>query len=512
MAYKSRTYDPDISWDPSVEAFFNDVFGETHSKEIKAALSIPPKTTSLRVNPLTTNSEAALARLLHVLEQSPEESAMLSAQPYIHPLLSNAIMIPGSGPHNDIDYSKCNGREVVVGRLAGEAVLQGSHVFIPGTLAASSKIEKGDLVAVSVGLEVPNHQSGPLFGMSRGTILGSDAESNCLAPARDRLYIGIAVAELSRNEMFKEAKGVALRMVERVFKIPSFFGPLRQEMMLQRLPSIVVAQVLNPLPGSRVLDMCASPGGKTTALAEVMGDVGEIIAIDRTKAKAVAVARLAQERQIKIVKAMKMDATKAADQTRKDIDRTSQKCILNDKIRKREATRAKNLARQGIVREQIDADSLLSPSPPCFELESFDYILVDAPCSALGLRPRLHHSHDLKELKRASGYQRNFLESAVALLKPGGYLVFSTCTINPLENEGNVRWLLDKYKGNMILVQQSPRLGGPGLTVTVRLPDEGRERALLTPEEAAIVQRFDPSSQLDTNGFFIAKFQKVFSK
>jgi hypothetical protein len=55
--------------------------------------------------------------------------------------------------------------------------------------------------------------------------------------------------------------------------------------MLQNLPSIVAALVLAPLPGSRVLDMCAAPGGKTTLIAQLMGDSGEVVALDRSHAK-----------------------------------------------------------------------------------------------------------------------------------------------------------------------------------------------------------------------------------
>ena len=74
------------------------------------------------------------------------------------------------------------------------------------------------------------------------------------------------------------------------------------------------------------------------------------------------------------------------------------------------------------------------------------------------------------------------------------------------ENEANVRWLLDTHL-DMQLVQQAPRLGLPGLAGTVRLPD-GTLQQLLSEAEAALVQRFDPSAELDTIGFFIAKFVK----
>ncbi len=115
------------------------------------------------------------------------------------------------------------------------------------------------------------------------------------------------------------------------------------------------------------------------------------------------------------------------------------------------------------------------------------------------------------------------------LVRPGGTLVFSTCTVNPMENEGNVRWLLDTYPC-LALAPQQPRLGGPGLVGRWRPPPGGAGEAAdagsaggggggdgdvwLSPEEAQLVQRFDPCSSSEstssesTIGFFIAKFVK----
>ena len=64
---------------------------------------------------------------------------------------------------------------------------------------------------------------------------------------------------------------------------------------------------------------------------------------------------------------------------------------------------------------------------------SFDHVLLDAPCSALGLRPRLLLSWDLHQLQQLAAYQRALLHSAVHMLKPGGTMVYCTCTINPGE-------------------------------------------------------------------------------
>ena len=143
-----------------------------------------------------------------------------------------------------------------------------------------------------------------------------------------------------------------------------------------------------------------------------------------------------------------------------------------------------------------------------FDPESFDYLLLDAPCTALGLRPRLVLPQNVAERHSTAHYQRTLIDAAVRLLKVGGFMVFSTCTINPGENEANVRYLLDKYSF-MKLVPQTPHLGGIGLTGSIPGGQDGKIMGLLNDDEAKLVQRFDPSSELDTTGFFIAKFEKI---
>ena len=147
--------------------------------------------------------------------------------------------------------------------------------------------------------------------------------------------------------------------------------------------------------------------------------------------------------------------------------------------------------------------------PSGLEAESFDRILLDAPCSALGQRPRLHLRVDLPQLQRAASYQRALLRSAAPLLRVGGVLVYSTCTFNHLENEGNVSWFLHQYP-QFKLVEQQPRLGGPGIVCAAGVPRENggeQQETGLSLEEAKLVQRFD-GTEGDTIAFFIAKFQK----
>ncbi|KAK1302672.1 hypothetical protein QJS10_CPB12g00538 [Acorus calamus] len=141
-----------------------------------------------------------------------------------------------------------------------------------------------------------------------------------------------------------------------------------------------------------------------------------------------------------------------------------------------------------------------------FRPNSFDRVLLDAPCSALGLRPRLFAGEETIDSLRGHGtYQRRMFDQAVQLVRPGGVIVYSTCTINPGENEAVVRYALDTYNF-LTLAPQNPRVGGPGLVGRSELFDGRYIEEWLTDEEAELVQRFDPSSSLDTIGFFIAKF------
>ncbi|KAL4856723.1 putative methyltransferase [Chlorella vulgaris] len=542
-----RTFAPKVCWEPEVQGVLEAALGAEKLAEISAALARPPLATCLRVNTMRTTVEDLLRRLPEAM--TPEDAALLEANPaYQHPLLAGAVILPGTGPH-PIDYACTGGREVIVGRKAGEAVMRGAHVFVPGLQAVSQGILAGDLVAVSIGLELPGSQR---YAFTRGTVLGTENAARQVeklgAAAHDRshLFIGIGRAELNRTEFFQERGGVGITMLERVFRTPGCGGLLPGDFMLQNVCSLVTAQVLGPPPGARVLDMCAAPGGKTTAIAQLMNNQGEVIAFDRTHAKAAGVRRIAESFGLSIVKAYKMDATKAlleppaaaaepavavgagaagaaaAGAEAGEGAGEPAAAAAPVKLGRRggvslppSATTLRRLERVAQARElrgQAPISSALVAAgqeavTPGFPPASFDYVLCDAPCTALGLRPRLLHRQSLRELEQTATYQRKLLRVAVALLKPGGHLVFSTCTINPGENEGNVRWLLDTFP-DMRLIPQSPRLGLPGLSGTVTLPD-GSLQQLLSESEAALVQRFDPSAPLDTIGFFIAKFEKA---
>lgn len=455
------------------------------------------------------------------------------------PGLDYVVFVWGSGPHR-VDYGNVAPKEVIVSRKCAEAVLRGAQVYVPGIMACSAHVEKGDTVAVSVAIEQQGSDGGWSSGMTRGIVLqGSETDPYYLE--RNGLYIGQGTAMLSRAGMFRVTEGLGVDMKDRVYELHSFHNVLEGEIFLQNLPSIIAAHALDPQMGERILDMCAAPGGKTTAIAILMKDKGEVIATDRSHNKVLDIEKLAAELGLSCIKAFKLDALKSVSQ-RNDID-TCHNNATNDvknqvssnlqvermsplvtesfktetleengkgeKARegaypsKAEIRKSMRRARNGPGRNQSGGGRVdISKG---FEPDSFDRVLLDAPCSALGLRPRLFAGEDtIESLRSHAKYQRRMFDQAVQLVRPGGVIVYSTCTINPGENEALVRYALDKYK-YLSLAPQHPKIGGPGLVGSCEFPD-GYAEEWLRPGEEDLVQRFDPSSPLDTIGFFIAKF------
>lgn len=236
----------------------------------------------------------------------------------------------------------------------------------------------------------------------------------------------------------------------------------------QNLPSVVCSYVLDPKPNETILDMCAAPGGKTTHIAILMKDCGRLVALDRTLSKIQRISSLSSNWGLTCVETYAFDSTKA-----------------------------------------FKKDAYPTTGGPPYPAETFDRILLDAPCSALGQRPAYRNNMTLSNLKSYPSYQRKLLTQAEALLKPGGVLVYSTCTVTQEENENQVAWMLKTFPA-LSLSPQTPHVGGVGLPGT-----------LLTEQQQKLVQRFDPvvstyndaeekskTFDIDTIGFFIAKFVK----
>jgi 16S rRNA (cytosine967-C5)-methyltransferase len=166
----------------------------------------------------------------------------------------------------------------------------------------------------------------------------------------------------------------------------------RGEITPQSRASMLVSHVVDPQPGERVLDLCAAPGGKTTHLAALMGNVGEIVAVERHAGRAKALRSTVERMRTSIVTVVEADAA----QPRPDGDR-------------------------------------------------FDRVLADPPCSALGTlqaRPDARWRGDPARVDELAALQGRILDAAADAVRPGGVLVYSTCTISPAENEDQAEALL----------------------------------------------------------------------
>lgn len=168
----------------------------------------------------------------------------------------------------------------------------------------------------------------------------------------------------------------------------------------------LVTHLLDPQPGETIIDACAAPGGKTTHIAELMGDEGQIIACDR--------------------------ATKRLNRVRE------------------------NAARLQLNSIQLEAGDIRGQHK---FVNIADRVLLDAPCSGLGTlhkRPDIRWRQGPEDMLELFELQRELLEQAATWVKPQGILVYATCTLNILENEKVIQSFLGKQPNWSI---QSPAEG-----------------------------------------------------
>jgi 16S rRNA C967 or C1407 C5-methylase (RsmB/RsmF family) len=292
------------------------------------------------------------------------------------------------------------------------------------------------------------------------------------------VFLGVGRSRCKRSDYFAQSSGVGITMLRIAGPhLPPFNGVFVGKMMLQNLPSAVVVHALEPQRGDVILDMCSAPGGKTSHVASFIGNDGLIIACDKGRKKMIQARELFQSMGATCIVPIATDSTKL---------------LLEDHNQN-------GLSPQEIVELAAAETQSKLLSIRGFNPESFDRILLDPPCSALGLRPKLQVDiQSIAELLKHSEYQRRFVCCAVALLKRGGTMTYSTCTINASENEEILKFILTEFP-SMKLVPIAKDL--PGLPA---LHGFG-----LSDEERCMVRRFDPCNKdIDSMGFFLAKLQK----
>lgn len=206
--------------------------------------------------------------------------------------------------------------------------------------------------------------------------------------------------------------------------------------MPQARASMLVSHALDPQPGDEVLDVCAAPGAKTTHLAALMNDEGSVVAMDLDPRRAEAIARNCERLGI------------------------------------------------GCVQTRVGDATQIIPGG------GYDRVLVDAPCSDLGTlqsRPDARWRKQPAQVEALRSLQRRILDAGAAAVRPGGRLVYSTCTINPGENQDQIA----------LFVRENPDFRVHDLSATYPDVAAGGGYVQTLPHRDG------------TDGFFIAALERV---
>lgn len=220
------------------------------------------------------------------------------------------------------------------------------------------------------------------------------------------LVVRVNTLKISRDNLAKRltSKGIEVefsKLCENALKVKGsrlLAGRLYKSGLysIQDETSMIAVSKMDPQPGEFIIDVCAAPGGKTLAIAEKMGNSGRILAQDIYK------------RKLNIV-----------------LSEAERLGLTNIEIRTWDATRV---------------DSSLA--------EKADRVIVDAPCSGLGVirrKPEIKYKKKSSEIDSLPRKQIEILSASSTYVKPGGILLYSTCTINPYENQRVVKDFLRKH-------------------------------------------------------------------
>ena len=213
--------------------------------------------------------------------------------------------------------------------------------------------------------------------------------------------------------------------------------------------SALPPEVLAPEPGERVWDACAAPGSKTTQLADLMGDRGTLVA--------------------------------------------------NDSNMGRLSALRSNAERLGVTNVAVTNQDARNFSLKPFGFDEFDRALVDAPCSCEGTirkNPDTLEEWSLGHVEHVAGLQKGILRRAVQATKPGGVVVYATCTFAPEENEAVLDHVLEEEDCRIVEYETALETR-PGIT------EWDGERF---DEQVRAAKRVYPHHN-DTGGFFCAKLE-----
>jgi predicted RNA-binding protein (TIGR00451 family) len=229
-----------------------------------------------------------------------------------------------------------------------------------------------------------------------------------LSPNNKPIAIGEAI--VSSEELRNMSSGIVVKTIKSLYRAPPIRDLEEYERGLfypQSLPSMIVSKILNPEPGELIIDMNAAPGGKTSHIVQITRGMGRVIAFDRNLKKILRVFN-----------------------------------TLN--------------------RLKLFRNTVLLPMDSRYihiDLElggRADKVLIDPPCTGLGVRPKILIDKNLDDAIRLSNYQRQFLNTAYHIVRRKGLVAYSTCTLTFIENESNIEYAVEKLGFETVEIETPP--------------------------------------------------------
>lgn len=322
----------------------------------------PPRRLYMRVNTMYTSRDMVIDTL-----RTEGVEAMVDEH------VEDAVYVDIAGPFK----IECNSeKRIIVDEKTAISLMLGVNLYRPGIIK-SDFFEKDEYVLATTPSGIP----------------AACLKTTCSrreALAADRGLIGVNVSSPYRAPRVRETSLYSRGLI-----------------YVQSAPSIITTHVLDPKPGELVVDMNASPGGKTSHVIQLTRGKTRVIAIDRNEKKI------------------------------KELYQTLNRLGLD-----------LNVIMLPWDSRYIHLDLNIR--------EKADKVLIDPPCSNLGVRPVIDWDKSLRDISNLSNYQKQFLKAAWWVLRPGGILIYSTCTITLNENEENVLYAINDLGFKVVELDKPP--------------------------------------------------------
>ncbi|QEE16552.2 RsmB/NOP family class I SAM-dependent RNA methyltransferase [Promethearchaeum syntrophicum] len=338
-------------------------------------------------------------------------------------------------------------KQIYTDKYAAESIMLGADLFVPGFCGTSDKFDKGEEISI---------------------LLKPTSRTKKMDENVEKFHVANGETMISSKDLPKYRNGILVNTTLPKYSLPKYRSSSAYKegwISEQTLPATIACaifveeivkntQIKNPI----IFDVCSAPGHKTTAIAERSHWL------------------YSEQKKEKWLKIVSIDrSTNRLEHLRNDI---------------------KRLRLHNIDVLPIKLERILNEMP---ELrEKANYLLFDPPCSALGTRPKLYLEKSQNDLLDFPKNQRRLLKIVDQLVKPGGILMYNTCTIPKEENEGILAYAVQKLGYQTIPIDQKYlQYGTPGLDY------DG-----LDTMDLKNLLRFYPRYQ-ESSGYFIAILRKI---